>query len=225
MKNNRFILLAAIILLSISHTAYTQSECTRMTHYGSIELCLPSIEGMKECYLRPNVKALADHFEDDRNLVLAYYVNDSTFLQADRLAEIKYDDYFKIYANKGLGDVTIEAKDLQSVYSEMSASLTIDNWQSLKEGIEEKLDDLQVGVPQLIEEFKVSDKSKSMTLIINYIIEGEMNPVAMSISILVIKERLLFVAYYLGFKDEETFELIKLKSKQIIERIEAMNLE
>lgn len=223
MKNCFSLFLVGILLIINQQIATSQDECARVGQYGSVDLCMPLIEGMKECYLRPNVKILADHFEDNRNMVLAYYVNDSTHLQVERLAEIKYEDYFKIYANKGLAEVAINVNYLESIYTEMSASFIKENWKTLKESVENKLDELEIGIPQLIEEFEASEHSKSMTLIINYNIEGEMHPVAMSINMLVINERLIFMAYYLGFKNKETFDHIKSKSKKIIARIEQTN--
>ncbi len=204
---------------------YGQTDCTRQTLYGSAELCLPQIKGMTECYTHPDVKQIADHFEDAQNLVLGYYLNDSNYQHVDSLYEIRYEDYFKIYASRGLGEMDVDIHYLASIYEEVIPTFRQETWVGIKESIEEKLEGLNVGTPQLVEEIELTERSRTMTMIINYQVADESFPVAMTINFLVLNKRLIFVAYYLNYVDEHTFAQLADKTRHVIQQLELLNPE
>jgi len=69
-----------ISLFFITKLSFAQeNDCTRVTTFGEVELCLPMIEGYTEFYKDPIVKQLADGTEVPTNTVLAYYLSNDMY--------------------------------------------------------------------------------------------------------------------------------------------------
>lgn len=212
-----------IILSYCVNLIHAQENCSRVTPYGDVEICLPSIDGYSECYLNPVVKGLADHFEAPMNMVLGYYLPDSIYAKVDVLDQLSYDNYFKVYANKEMGTVKAGKKELEAIYKEVAENTISKNWSEVKGTVEGKLEGLQIGIPTVIEQYSLNDASKSLVMVINYSLGDESLPVIMAVSFIVVKERMVFLAYYLNYKNEDTIEKLKTNSSQIIESLISEN--
>lgn len=91
------------------------NEYIEYVAYGNTQICLPTIDGMKECYSVPTVKEKFDFFNYEGNSILAVYLNDKTFAQANKLDEITFDDYFYIYVSNEFANAQFDESILNEL--------------------------------------------------------------------------------------------------------------
>lgn len=212
--------LTLIIIFSCSSTGQQQNEsdmdCKNSASFGDIDFCLPEIEGMNECYSIPIVKKLADNFEYKGNSVLAFYLNDETYKQVDKLDEITYDDYFKIYVTNQLKGVEVGKDELNEMSNAVGENFIKNNWDEIKGEIEKDHNYLSVGRPVLIEEYSPAEPVKTFIMVTKYQIEDFEFVMAMSMNMILIKDRLIWLAYYKNYDGEESIQETKSKSDHIV---------
>lgn len=71
------------------HLECKKVTCENSVSFGDINICLPKIDGMTECYSVPEVKDLADQFNYEGNSILALYLNHATYRQLDNLGKTR----------------------------------------------------------------------------------------------------------------------------------------
>jgi len=215
-----------ITILSCTNSGQQQSESTQLVSesivcynsvsFGDIYICLPEIDGMKECYLVPIVKKLADQFEYEGNSVLAFYLNDKTYKQVDKLDEITYDDYFKIYATNQLKGIKAGKKELNEMSNAIGGNWIKEKWSGLKSKIEKDHNYLSVGRPILIEDYSPHEDVKTFIMLTKYQMEDYEYVMVMSMNMLLVKNRLIWLAYYKDYDGEESINKTKAKNDYIV---------
>ena len=212
-----------LILLFLSSWMLAQdSDCSRKTLFGTTEICLPKINGYEECYTEPVVKALADATEVETNMVLGYYLNNDTYAKIDSLEFINFEDYFKIYGTKQIQDYEADAAILKQMQEMLSGNFLTKNWDAVQEGIESMEHDLdiEIGIPVVIDEYKLTDNSFTLMMINKYQLDGEESfTMALTMNGLLIHERLVWMAYYLDYKGEKTMSRLRHKSDNILRQL------
>lgn len=194
--------LFTILLISITISLNAQSnDCNNLTSFGDITICLPDLINMTECYSDPIVKLTADMFKgsDEEEIIGVYLLND--------VYESIYDDFFE----DGMGDSfikiysvnTIKGVDADEDILDYLASLTkgtFENYQDskIKSMIDKKSNDLDfsIGKPILIEEYQTSPKIRSSIILLQYTSEDEDFIQVATMNIMLIKDRIIFFAFY-----------------------------
>ncbi len=212
--------LAFTLLITFVIQGYSQVDtCARETTFGTTMLCLPVIDGLNEAYLDPNVKYLADATEVAMNSVLGYYLNDYAYGKRESLGEINIDDYCKIYGTNEIAAIDVDKPMLNEMSTIIGANFIQKNWEEI---IGETLSDelnIEIGVPTMIENFNVNDQSFTYVMLTKYSTpdEADSYTLAMTINGMLVKQRLVWMAYYLSYENEETFVLLKEKNKKVID--------
>lgn len=205
-----------LCLLLSSNLIHAQTaDCSRTTNFGATEICLPSIEGYQECYLQPLIKQMADRTEVASNQVLGFYLNHETREHIDSLVDEGINDYFKFYATKQLKDQKVDTNMLNEMRTTVSGNFIEKNWEELAK----ELDYLKVTVntPTIVKSYKANSHSFSCVIIANYQMEtGENTPLVMSINGIVVKEKLIWMAYYFRYENEKTVDQVVEKTNLII---------
>lgn len=199
------------------------TACDRSTRYGNVEICLPEIAGMVECYDHPKVKPVADYYEYKDNDVLAYYLNEETYASAHRLADMAYDDYFKIYAVKKLAGVSVSNAEFRKNVKDMTGGLLRKNWDSIRGKV---LDSHQIAMdqPVVIEEYALKDDVVTLILLMNYPAADGGNTITIgALNILRIRNRLVCMAYYRHYDGMESVANAKAKNDYIALKIMEVN--
>lgn len=214
----RYFILAFIMLTTIS--SYAQ-DCARTATFGTVDICLPIIEGYEECYLLPNVKSLADATEIPANDVLGFYINDEMMQRKDEIGSFNLDDYFKIYATKQLAHLDANKEILNQMREMTASTFSIKHWEDVKQTIDTGLDlGVEVGVPTVIKTYSVDDASFTYVMLIKYDIEGaESFTMAMTMNGLLLNKRLVWMAYYRLYENEETINKLQEQSDKIVKKI------
>jgi hypothetical protein len=190
----------------------TDSKCETETSFGDIDICFPHIKGMKECYSDPRVKTHVDYTGMDGNVILGYYFSDETYANADQLGEIAYDDYFKVYAVEQLKNMKITSKDMNDLKKVIEETTLKSDWNAVKNNIEKQLEGFSFGKPILIESYQPRSDIWSFLTLMNVVSGDQENTLVMNMSMVKIKDRLIYYAHYLDYEDEETLKSSKTKS-------------
>ncbi|MCG8579316.1 MAG: hypothetical protein MI866_05340 [Bacteroidales bacterium] len=216
----RVICIAAILLL-IGNGAFSQeNECFRKTYFGAAEICLPEIEGYNECYDYPVVKQMADGTEAPTNIVLGFYLNDEIYGKKDSLGLIGFDDYFKIYGTKQIKDYKADNAMLKQMKDVLAGNFVSKNWDLMQKEIDKVGLDMEIGVPTVIKAYNHNDESFTYVMLTKYKMDGyEPYTMAMSINGLLLNERLVWMAYYLLYEDENTILRIQKSTNKIIDQL------
>ncbi len=195
------------------HDKYIPS-CKHFINYGETFICLPEIEGMKECYSLPNVKAKADSFEYKENSILGFYLNEYYYQQVNVINEIKLDDYFKIYVVKNTEDTNINESDLNRL-AKSTESMLKRRWDVLTN----KLDEIKyfgsLDEPILIDSYTPNKDARSFLVFMKYRSDSETIFVA-GLNLINIKNRLIYLAYYKVYENEKSFHTARAKNDYLV---------
>lgn len=191
-------------------------NCDQTAKFGDTDICLPKIGGYNECYDHPIVKALADATEIDGNLILGYYLDDSTFQRVDSLGAFRFDNHFKVYTSKQLKNYRAGQQELAELKKVISQNFISKAWESNKEALEEIQGDIQLGVPSILETYALDKQSFTYVLAMRYELYGQRYTGLITISGFLTRQRLIFMAYYLDYNGEESIKIIKKQSNKIL---------
>ncbi len=210
-----------VLMLLVTNGLFAQeSHCSRTTSFGSVELCLPQVDGYQECYEKPSVKELADATEVPANTVLGFYLNNQTYERRDSLGLINFDDYFKIYGTLQLQDYKAEAKVLSEMQSVLSSNFIIKDWDLVEKEFDQLGFEGTINEPTIIKKYNLNEDSFTYILLVKYELEGvEPFTLVMSINGYLYKERLIWMAYYLNFDGEPSIDKLEKKSNEILLKI------
>jgi len=220
------VLIALITLISCSSSEQQpkstiqsikqKDKCDNFIQFGDIDICLPKIDGMKECYSYPIVKKLCNQFKGDGNSVLAFYLNDTTYSQVKKLDKITYDDYFTICSSNNLKSVKASRSEMYQVASALEGNFIKDNWAEFKHKIEKNKNFISIGRPVSIENYSLSPNIKTYVTIGKNIIKNHEHVIISVINVILIKYRIMWLAYYKDYDGEKSIKIAKAKNDYII---------
>ena len=215
-----------ILLLTIIciHHSFAQDNCARTTSFGSANLCLASVNGYQECYTEPTIKRLADGTEVPANMVLGFYLNNSTYDKMDSIGLIGFDDYFKVYGTKEIMNFDADKSSLDEMEQGLGGNFISKNWEEIEKDVNEVGLNIQVGVPTVIDSYNYDNKTFTYVLLTKYQVEsGDSYTMAMTMNGMLVNQRLVWMAYYLNYQDESTIAKLKTNSNEILRRMIASN--
>lgn len=210
-----------ILLLVVVDNVYSQdNNCVTEAQFGEAKICLPEIEGYQECYSDSIVKQIADGTEVAANMVLGFYVSDEIYQKKDSIGLISFDDYFKIYGTKQIKDYEADTVLLTQMEEILNQSFFTKNWETMKKEIDEIGLDVKVATPTVIKSYNMNDQSFSFIMITRYEPQGlEPFTVAATINGYLHNDRLVWMAYYLNYEDEQTMNELEKKSNYILTQL------
>lgn len=200
-----------------------QKKCERSVSYGTASICLPFVENMKECFLNDTVNALAISTEYPRNIVLGYYMMDSTYSRLAHLDSIEMGNFFKVYANEKLKDHKSDKDFLKQVCEATEASLKPDGWKAIKETLEGIVDSISVGSPLLVEEYSGMKNTKSYIMIVKYKTESTSFVSVMELNIILVQERVVCLAFYSDYTGKESQQKLRQLNDKVLKAFVELN--
>lgn len=211
-------LIPLFLLLFLGNMALAQdSKCARKAAFGDTKICLPIIKGYKECYTDPAVKPLADATEAPANMVLGFYLTNKVFGQKEKLGEIRFDDYFKVYGTKEIMNVEADGDALQQMQEVLSSNFISKNWESMLKELDKTGLDVEIGAPTIVKSYSPNERSFTYIMLTKYELEGgSTQTLAMTMNGVLLSDRLIWVAYYLNYEGKETISTIETNSNKIL---------
>lgn len=219
------ITLFLVICQVCSITIHAQMDsCARNTEFGSKSICLPLLKGYQECYMTSPVKEMADGTEVPQNTVLGFYLNQETYDRKDSLGNFAFDDYLKVYGTKAISSVDAGQVLLNEIRALLANNFISKNWDTMKKEIDQLDLQVEVGVPIIVKNYSLNDSSFTFVLLANYTAAGEAPDTrAMTINGLLLKDRLVWVAYYLNYVDENTITELEQKTNLLVNQFLLQN--
>lgn len=193
-----------------------EKSCEKSVNYGHANICLPTISGMNECYEHPLVKVKANSFEYEGNTILAFYLDDATYKQVDKINEITFNEFFKIYATNITKDQEFGQSELDEYTKLFEGNYLKENWSEVQSKVNAKHAELKVGVPVLIESINENDNVRTFIMITRYQIDNTYTDVVMAANALLIDKTIIWLAYYNQYKNDKSIAALKEKNKKII---------
>jgi len=192
--------------------------CNNLTNFGDITICLPDIIEMTECYSDPLVKLTADMFKGtDEEEIIGIYLLDAVY-------ESRYDNFFedgmgdsfiKIYSTTTVKGMDADEKILDYVASIIKPTFEDYDKSNIKSNIDDRFNyfdlDISMAKPILLEEYQISSKIRSFIILLKYVIEDDDIIQVASMNIMLIKDRVIFFAFfdkYEGFSEIEKTKVI-----------------
>jgi len=213
------LLLSLIGCISFDSGKSSAIDCDNKTNLGSVTICLPEIDGMNECYSRPNVKTMVDLLEPDASSVLAFYVNGVTYNQIDKINQVSFDDYFKISIAKNLMDKKADISRLDQLSKLLESNFLKKNWNKVKNNVENNFKSLSVGQPVIIETYSPHSNVESFIMLLKYQTKTSEYVMVMSMNMVLVKERLIYLIYYKEYKGLESIKEAKAKNDFVVLRL------
>ena len=208
---------------SSAQSPMDSSRCVRVVPFWGIPLCLPAIEGKIECYQHPAVKDLADLYEFAGNSVQAFYLNEATHTRADSIAWLVFDDYFKLYTTNSLSNQRFGAAAFEQVAQELEGFFQRGDWKVVKAQLELALDSFRLEKPLLLDAYKPMDDVRSFNILLQEMQGGKQQLVVFNLSVLRIKERLIWLAYYRHYADSSTLAEARAYSDLLVASVLEVN--
>ena len=204
--------------------AHSQN-CNNEVPIGYINICLPEIIGMEECYSDPLVGLFYDSFKGGSDeIILGAYLLDEVY--EDRYEHFfedgAGDEYIKVFTLEELQNIYVDEEDLDYMYELMCSALE-EYDESLKNRIDKALDDalegdfgfdvdIQVGKPVLIKKYNHSENIRSFIVITKFVIEDYKFVQVMVSNLAIVNNRMLLYAYYKEYFDSEDIRSAKSSS-------------
>lgn len=209
-------LLVILILLCIPNWGHTQ-ECSRVVLFGNTEICLPNIAGMKESYSNFNVKTLADLLKSPDEIILGFYLNNDDYgkINTTLLDEGISKDFAKIFSIETIANISVD-EEVLDYFVTVTKSAFDNRWSSFKENSDvfKKASEMDIdfGKPIFLEDYEIASKIKSLVLLNKFSIDSESKILVMILNYIIIKERLICLAYYETYTGPDQIENTKSKN-------------
>ncbi|PNE25535.1 hypothetical protein BHU16_01180 [Tannerella sp. oral taxon 808] len=223
MKNLITLSFIMALLLSSCHRTAEKTPDGGSELYGYVNIHLPQIEGMNECHNHPRVKAFTERYRQS-GPILGYYLDDATFPRIDSLGQITFDNYFMIYGDYNRENYDAEDTDLPLMQEQLERSLVGTDWQALGRSTEDINNTLMVGRPAIIEKYSPQPGVLTMIILMKYQQEGGAeSTVASAANCILLKKRLLSMAYYMAYQNANTILTLKQRNDAAVKALMAAN--
>ncbi|MDR2138136.1 MAG: hypothetical protein LBP50_01080 [Tannerella sp.] len=199
------------------------SGCKNSALYGYVTVCLPEMDGMTECRTQEGVQEVIRPYLAS-GPVLAYYLNKETCKRVDKLKELSYEDYFLMYGEYRMENYHAGEADLERAEKDLEQTLFDENnFDRISDRIEDYYQTMTVGKPALIEKYSPRPNVRTLILLIKYTHGDGQTSVVSAIDIILLKNRLFNLAYYVAYRGGKSIDEAKSKNNVFIDRLLDVN--
>ena len=217
------IFFAVIMLISCSNR--DNKSCDNAVLYGYVTICLPQIKGMTECSAHPIVQQITQQYLAS-GPVLGYYLNNEMYKQIYlyKPGETAIDEYFMIYGDYLRENYRATESDLEIMERNLAQTLFEgDNFNQISSKVEEVYGTLTPGKPVLLEKYSPHPNVRTMIVLIKYQNEtGERNVVS-AVDCILVKNRLMTLAYYVAYSGGKSIDTVKEKNNTVVKKLMEIN--
>jgi hypothetical protein len=193
-------------------------SCMHKIHAGDIDVCLPEYDGMVECRSNPLMKNKVSLMEFNDIKVLGMYLNDSTFKKMDEIDKIYYEGYFNVYVTRKTEGLTATTRELDLVIEGITNAYEKTEWARYKKQIEERVKSFKLDKPVLLETYSPNEEVRTAVILLKVQNPEKEYYLITTINCMIIKERVVFLAYYRKYEGEASVKDIKSSNDYIVLR-------
>jgi len=215
------VFLSFIIMTGCSNNDNKASNNSAL--YGYVNIGLPQIKGMIECRNHPNVQQITRNYLET-GPVLGYYLNNDTYKQIDKLNEITYDNYFMIYGDYQRENYRAVESDLEIAERNLQQTLFEgENFEQISTRIDETYGTITAGKPALLEKYSLQPNVRTMIMLMKYKTETGETSVVCAIDFILLKNRIVNLAYYMTYNGGKSIDLLKEKNNEAVKKLLDLN--
>lgn len=222
-----FFIFFDLILVSCSNSksntlSNIKDDCIKI-HIGKVALCLPEVKGMVECYNEEKIKMRVDEYKLESNTIHGYYLSDSLYKIIDGLQNISMSDCFKVWSVNASQNLQIIPQQLDEIFEVMTNDYTKIILDSAAVDFSRKFEPISIGKPAIIKVYQPQPNIKTAITISKIGIADKVSFSLATISLVVVKERLLFYSYYLNYGGIGDIETAKYRNDKYGLRLTELN--
>ena len=190
-------------------------ECkTAQRQFGDIMICLPRTIDFTECYENIFVRERADKESKLlKNEIIGVYLNNTLFSKFQKDPQnTLWPEHIKIYSNPQLKNRNVPVSFFTQIENKLRTNSEVVPWDNAVKSINENNIGFTIEKPALIEIYQPDKKIKSVLYLANYMYLAEPRKMLWTANMCIIKNRLIYFAYYMDFNGSESRKIIKIKS-------------
>jgi len=180
---------------------------------------------MTECGNHPTIQQITQQYQAT-GPVLGYYLNNEMYKQIDQIkpGETAYDDYFMIYGEYQRENYRAAERDLEIMEKNLEQTLFEGaNFEQISSRIEDIYGTITAGKPALIEKYSPRKNVLTMIVLIKYRNETNETSVVSAVNCILLKNRLITMAYYMTYSGGKTIDAVKEKNNETVGRLMEVN--
>ena len=140
---------------------YSSNKSIDIKTFGDIEVCLPNVQGMVECYENEDIKSYVSNFDFEVNQIIGFYLTQNDYDNFNSSDKPKMDGYLKIYSPKKMKNQEINNSNLDEMVQIFKKNFLESNWDKISEKIEELGTNLRIDSPILMENYKPNETTRT----------------------------------------------------------------
>ena len=208
-------LLSALLIFCCVHSQ--TKKCENLVVFGNTSICLPEVIGITECYKEPMVKMTADLFKGTASEeILGFYISDDEYddLYNSLMDKGLQKEFIKIYSTSLVKDYNVSDHEFNEFSSELKSMFAEYEGSKIQSKINSKMEllDISAGRPILLDEYQINSKIKSYIALMKFKFENENIISLMVMNVLLVKDRLIFIAYYDKYSNFDQIEKLRAKN-------------
>jgi hypothetical protein len=218
----RIAVLFMIVMLT-GCSGKVNKPCSNSALYGYVNICLPEIKGMTECRTNANVQLIVAQYLAT-GPVLGYYLNNETYKQIDKLSEITFDNYFMIYGDYLRENYNAVASDLEVIEKSLEQTLFVgENFEQISSRMEKSYGTVTAGQPTLLEKYIPQPNVRTLIILMKYKNESSETNIISAINFILVKNRVLNLAYYVTYDGGKSIDVLKEKNNDVVAKLMRIN--
>ena len=195
--------------------------CNNEVAYGDVTFCLPQLNGITEAYKDPIILRRVNRFEDKSNIILGYYISEEVYAMKDSIEHVDFDNYYKVYAPKQGVNLNTNTSQMKEIMNMMTSGFIDKTLEKSNEDF--KTSGIEMSQPTLIEKYQLNRESSTMVILMRIRNQNTDKLVAITMTAILMKQRIVFVAHYLDYKDDKTIKLVKEHTDTFINELLLVN--
>lgn len=209
----KLVFLIFIVLMSSckkTETKNKSTDCARTIHSENSSLCLPTYQGLKECYLELNIKKVVNNRIPESSLGIGFYLNDESYKAFKAENKNFFGDYLLLFTTEALKNRNITYEEFTDLAS--FNQLTKDDWNTINKILIKEANDLSFDKPVIIGTYSL-EENHSSTIILSKYRSKNQDFYRLTISnCYFIKNKIIFSTYNDEYTDREQVKEIKKKN-------------
>lgn len=193
----------------------TNLPCLSSAKVGDVNICMPEIDGMHECHLNSSIIKRTSSFNHNGNSIIGFYINDHYYNNIDKAEEMKFDDYCQIYTIKKIEQLNISEEIFKEFINQTDTVVSKEYWNIIKYQLEKKNYNSTFSKPVLLENYSIKYNVKSQVIISKINVLNDENVMLCIINYMLIKNKIIYLAYYMKYDGEESIKNAKAKNDYI----------
>tara|TARA_B100002052_G_scaffold288775_1_gene305345 strand:+ start:1501 stop:2145 length:645 start_codon:yes stop_codon:yes gene_type:complete len=193
------------------------NKCSNSVSFGDVVICVPEMLNMTECYSNPIVNTYANMFKGTNDeKILAFFISNNEYddLYSTLLEDGLKEPYIKMYSTSMIENIYVSKKDLNTVSLGIKSAFDEYEGSDVESRINSKASefDMSFAKPILFDEYSLDSNIKSFVAIMNMSANNESVVMVAIMNLLIVKNRLLFFAYYDEYRGVDKIEKMKSNS-------------